>query len=400
MSRARSKLSAFVLAACVLATACGGGGDGEAAPSTVPDYDVSEGVGSEAATLRAELTALLQEHALLVGMASAAMIGGTDPAPATAALDRNSAALGAVVTGLYGAAGPAFLDAWRRHTAALVAFAPAAASGDKAVSDQAEAALAPIQEEIAGVLNGANPQLTVDDLTEALDGYARSVQSGITAQAEGDASAPSKLKEAADQAAATAIVLAAGIVKHQPDAFNGALDSTGAAMRAELASKLQEHAYLAGLAGAAVVGGGDPEPVGDALEENSLELSRVFGTVYGDDAQRRFLSLWREHVDLLGAFSTAARSGDAPAMDGARRDLDANRRAVAGFLAELNPIFAASEVEQELGTHVDTLLAAVAAEAAGDPDRVAKLREAAGHMPGTALYLATGIARQFPAKFG
>lgn len=400
MSRARSKLSAFVLAASVLATACGGGGGGEATPTTVPDYDVSQGVGSEAATLRADLTTLLQEHALLVGMASAAAIGGSDPAPVAAALDGNSAALGDLVTGLYGAAGPAFLDAWRRHTAALVAFAPAAASGDKAVSDQAKAALVPIQEEIAAVLNGANPQLTVDGLTETLDGYARSIQSAITAQAKGDASAPSKLKEAADQTAATAIVLAAGIVKHQPEAFPGAFDGTGAAMRAELASKLQEHTYLAGLAGAAIVGGGDAEPVGDALEESSLELSRAFGTVYGDDAQRRFLSLWREHIDLVGAFATAARSGDAAGMDRARRDLDAYGGAFAGFLAELNPDFAASEVEQELGTHVDTLLAAVAADAAGDPARVTKLREAAGHMPGTALYLATGIARQFPAKFG
>ena len=401
MSRARLKLSAFVLAASLLGTACGGGGDDEAAPTTVPDYNVSEGVGSKAAELRSDLTALLQEHALLVGLASAATIGGADAAPATSVLEQNSVALGDVVTRVYGTpAGPLFVDAWRRHADGLLAFASASLTGDKAVIDKARADLAPIQAEIATVLNGANPQLTEENLLEAFDAYARSVQTAITAQAKQDATAPSKLKEATDDMSATAIVLAAGIVKQRPDDFPGALDSTGAAMRAELSSKLQEHVYLAGLAGATVVGGGDPEPVADALEENSLELARAFGTVYGDDVQREFLALWRQHIDLVVDFATAARTNDAAGMAKVRGDLDGYRGVIAEFLSKANPNLPARDVERAIGVHVDSLLRAVTAAAAQDPARVAKLKEAADHMPGTALFLATGIARQFPTKFG
>lgn len=401
MSRAWLKLSAFVVAASVLGAACGGGGDDEAAPPEVPDYNVAEGVGSPAADLRADLTSLLQEHALLVGMASGATIAGGDPAPATAELDRNSAALAALVTELYGApAGPTFLDGWRRHAAGLLAFAAVAPSGDKPTMDKAKNDLKPIQEEIAAVLNGANKQLTTEALTEALDGYARSMQSAITAQAKKDPAAPSKLKEAVDEMAFPAIVLTSGIVKLTPDAFKGTFDSTGAAMRAELSSKLQEHTYLAGLAGATIVAGGESEPVTDALEENSLELARAFGTVYGDDVQRQFLALWRQHIELIVAFSEAAKANDTAGMDKARRDLNGYRTAFGDFLAKANPNFAADDVEDALGVHVDSLLAVVTAEVAKDPARVTKLREAAGHMPETGLYLATGIAKQFPTKFG
>lgn len=401
MSRAWFKLSAFVLAASVLGAACGGGGDDESAPTTVPEYNVSEGVGSAAAELRTDLTAMLQEHALLVGMASAATIAGTDAAPVVAVLDENSVALGAVITELYGApAGPTFLDAWRRHAAGLLAFAGVAPSGDKAVMDKAKADLKPIQEEIASIINTANKQLTTEALTESLDGYARSLQSAITAQAKKDEAAPSKLKAAVDEMAGPALLLTSGIIKFAPDAFKGAFDSTGAAMRAELSSKLQEHTYLAGLAGATIVAGGASEPLTDALEENSLELARAFGTVYGDDVQRQFLALWRQHIDFIVAFSRSAKANDTAGMDKARQDLDGYRTAFGEFLAKANPNFAAQDIEKALGVHVDSLLAAVGAEATQDPARVAKLKEAAGHMPKTGFYLASGIARQFPAKFG
>lgn len=401
MSRARLKLSALVLAASVLGTACGGGGDGETAPTTVPEYDVEEGVGSSAADLRTDLTTLLQEHALLVGLASATSIGGGDAAPVTAVLDQNSVAIGDLITRLYGApAGPAFLDAWQRHAAGLLAFAAVAPGGDKAAMDKARDDLLPIQEEIAATLNTANPQLTKEGVGEALDGYARGLQTAITAQAKNDEAAPSKLKEAVDEMAAPAMVLTAGIVKFRPDDFKGAYDGIGAAMRAELSSKLQEHAYLAGLAGATVAAGASSEGVTDAMEENSLELSRAFGTVYGDDAQDEFLGLWRQHIDLVLDFAAAARANDAAGMTRARADLDAYRSAFGAFLSGANPNFAARDVERSVGVHVDSLLAAVTAEVAQDPARIAKLKEAAGHMPETGLYLATGIARQFPAKFG
>ena len=401
MSRARLKLSACLLAAGVLGTACGGGGDGEAAPTTVPPYDEAKGLASPAADLRSDLTAVLQEHTLLVGMASAALLAGQDNAPVRAVLDQNSAVLAAIVRGLYGEpAGTQFLDGWGRHAAGLLEFAAASASGDKARIDKVKADLTAIQGEIAATLNTANPQLTVEALGGEFEAYSRALQTAITAQAKQDPTAVVKLKDASDHMAETAMVLAAGIVKHRPDELEGPFDSRGAALRAALTLKLQEHTYLVGFAGGTVVAGGDLEPSADAIEENSLELARAFGTVYGDDAQRRFLELWRERVKFVVDFAEAARAADPGAMAAARRGLDGYRSAFASFLGETNPNLARRQVEDALGVHLERLLAAISAQAGNDPAAVAKLKEAADLVPETALYLATGIAKQFPTKFG
>ena len=401
MSRARLKLSTCLVALCAVGAACGGGGGDGAAPTTVPPYDASEGVASPAAELRTDLTALLSEHALLTGITSAAVIAGEDRQPAAAELDLNSVALAQVVTTLYGApAGPQFLDLWRRRIAALLEFAAASGIGDKARTDAAKASITAAESEIATVLNTANVQLTVENLTDGMEAFSRPLQTAITAQAKKDGTGFVKLKAASDDAAAAAIVLAAGIVKLTPDDFPGSLDGTGSALRAELTSKLQEHAYLAGLATGTVVVGGDLDPPAEALEENSLELARAFGTVYGDDVQRGFLDLWRDHISFFVDFAEAARTGNAVGMETARRELDGYRAAFADLLHSANPNLAAEDVSEALRVHVDSQLAVVSAQAAKDPGQVAKLREAAGHMPDTALYLVTGIARQFPVKFG
>lgn len=400
MSRARVKLSACVLAVGALAAGCGGGDEEAATPPPAP-YDVAAGVGSPAAELRSRLSSLLQEHALLTGITTNALISSEDPTAPGAVLDQNAVELGALVTDLYGEpAGTQFLDAWRRRSALMLEFAAASGLGEKPRIDKAKADLGAVEKEIAGVLNAANKQLTVEALGEALDAFSRSLQAAVTAQAKRDATAVVKLKEASDETAAAAIVLAAGIVKFKPDDFPGSLDGIGSAMRAELTSKLQEHTYLVGVATGAMLAGGDMEPPADALEENSLELARAFGTVYGDDVQRQFLDLWRDHIGFVVDFAEAARAQDAAGMDKARRDLDGYRDAFATFLSTANPSFAKDDVVDALSVHVDSLLAVVSAQAAKDPGQVARLHEAAGHMPETALFLATGIARQFPTKFG
>lgn len=401
MRRTRSKVLGSVLCVAALGGACGGGGDGESTTPTTVKYDVSAGVGSPAATLRSDLTGLLQEHVLLVGMVTGATLAGQDAGPPSAVLDQNAADLGAALGEVYGAdTAAAFLDPWRRHTAGIVAFTTVAASTDKAPVDQAKAALAAIRGEIITILNSANPQLTPDALEETLGAYATGVQAAITAQAKKDPEAPTKLKKAADTMADTGIVMAAGIVKQKKDEVPGKIDAVSAVMRTSLTAKLQEHAYLAGIATGATLDGGDAAPATEALDENSLELSRAIGSVYGDEAARRFLELWRQHIEFIVDFTKAAASGDAAKMDAARSALDGYRTTFASFLSDANPNLAKTAVANDVGRHIDSLLTAIEAQAAKDPGQVSKLREAAMQMPGTALLLATGIARQFPAKFG
>ena len=401
MRRGRIRVVSAVVGVALLAGACSDDSSSSSTTTTTVAYKINEGVGSPAATLRADLTGVVQEHVILVGIATSAKLGGQDPAPAQAALDANSEALATVIEKYYGAevAGP-FLDGWKRHAAALVAYADVAASADKSVTDPAKAAISAVETELATLLNTANSQLTVDNLTTAFGGYAGSLQSAITAQAKKDPEAPSKLKKAADEATVPAIALAAGIVKQKAKDIPGKIDAVSAVLRAELVAKLQEHTYLAGLVAGTTLGGGNPEGVNTALDENSLELSRAVGAVYGDAAARRFLQLWRQHIQLFGDFTKAAATNNTTAMDNARSALGTYLTSLSTFLGTENPKLAEEDVTADQQEAIAALLAVIVAQAAKDPAQLGKLQEAASLTPQTALLLATAIAKQFPAKFG
>ncbi|HET7486405.1 MAG TPA: hypothetical protein VFJ85_00650 [Acidimicrobiales bacterium] len=388
-----------VVALAVLGAACGGGGKSASTTSTTVKYDVAAGVGSPAATLRTQLTDLLQEHALLVGMAAGAQLSGQNPAPITAVLDQNSADLGKLVGDLYPAAGAAFLDQWKRHAAALIAYS-SVATGDKAAQTAAKAQITDIEKQLTTTLNTANVQLTPEALTKTFSDYSGAVLSAISAQAKKDEAAAAKLKKAADGMATPAIVLAAGIVKQKADSYPGKLDGISSDVRATFGAGLQQHVYLTGLVTGLTIAGADAKAATEALDENSRQLSRVVAAAYSDEAARRFLQLWRQHVGYVVDFASASAANDVSKQDAARSALADNSDALAGFFSTADDKLSKEELDQQLGDHVDALLGVVQAQAAKDPATMAKLRAAALESTDLALYLATGIAQQNPTKFG
>lgn len=404
ISTARLKVSGFVVALAVLGAGCsgGGGGGGATTATTKPvEYDASDKVASPAVELRSKVTSLLQEHVLLAGITASTLVAGQDAGAASAVLDQNSVALADVITGLYGPpTGEQFLALWRRSSAATLDFVAGSVAGDQARIDKAKADTTAVHAELVALLNSVNPQLTPDALEEPLGSFATMLQTALTGYAKRDAAALPKLKEAADDTRSTAIALVAGIVKHKGEDVPGDVGAMSAVMRTSLTTKLQQHVYLAGIATGTALSGGQLDPAMKALDDNSLELSRALGAVYGDDVARKFLTLWRRHNQLIVDFAEAAVTGDPTWMINARSALDAPRAAVVDLLASANPNLSRDALGAELGSHVTTMLAAVEAQAAKDPGQVLKLREAALRMPGTALLLATGIARQFPDKFG
>src|SRR3954452_10772372 len=78
------------------------------------------------------------------------------------------------------------------------------------------------------------------------------------------------------------------------------MSSSGAAdLRAGLTSLLTEHVYLAGIA---LTKGG---PAVATLDDNSKALSKAIASVYGDDAGKQFLALWRKHIGFFVAYKKA-----------------------------------------------------------------------------------------------
>lgn len=130
----------------LLQTAASHVGEGAAVIATGLDTaaDLEGDPNDEASSLRATLTAGLQEHVYLAGIAvftAYTTEGGTESEAFMAAaevLDGNSIALSEGIGSLAGAEnGTAFLELWREHIGFFVEYANALATGDTAASDQA-----------------------------------------------------------------------------------------------------------------------------------------------------------------------------------------------------------------------------------------------------------------------
>src|SRR5436853_582340 len=125
----RAPLRPFAAAVTVLAlagVACGRSGSKVTStpPTTVPPAQsraAAEATRSGAAVLRARLSTLLQAHAYLVGLMTAAAADGTDPGPVRSVVDANDGDLA-------GAVGEVFTPAFVKHAPTRYAGAPDSAA--------------------------------------------------------------------------------------------------------------------------------------------------------------------------------------------------------------------------------------------------------------------------------
>ncbi|HZG68332.1 MAG TPA: hypothetical protein VEZ12_16430, partial [Herpetosiphonaceae bacterium] len=178
--------------------------------------------------------------------------------------------------------------------------------------------------------------------------------------------------------------------------------ATAGDLRTLLDLQLSEHVYLAGTATGAALGGRDAEfkAAADALDMNSVEISKSIGSVYGSDAENAFLPLWRSHIGFFVDYTQGAAAKDRAKMDKAVSDLTGYSQDFAAFISGANPNLSKDAVVDLLNSHVVGLKDAVDAQAAGDaPKAYAALRMASQHMDMIGNALAGGIAKQFPDKF-
>jgi hypothetical protein len=361
---------------------------------------------SGAATLRADLTSLLQEHVYLAGIAieTALDAGGDMEAPAVQAavetLDANSVALADAVGSVAGDENrEAFLGLWREHIGFFVDYTLGKATGDQAMADQALTDLAGYQqaagdffEEITG------GELPSDALVESLDVHVATLTTAIDALVAGDATAFDKLQASADHMPMAAKALSGAIVAAVPDMFDGEVDSAAAETRATLTDLLQEHVYLAGITiDQAVEAGGDMEaPTVQAaaatLDANSVELADVVGSVSSAEDREAFLGLWREHIGFFVDYTLGKATGDQAMADQALTDLAGYQQAAGDFFEEITGGELPSDaLVESLDKHVATLTQAIDAVVAGETSAYTQLREAGQHMPMAAAALSSAI---------
>jgi hypothetical protein len=374
---------------------------------TVPAGPAGAAHGSASASdLRAGYNALLAEHVFLAAAATGAALGGraAELDAAAAALDANSRDLATSVGAVYGAdAGAAFLPLWRRHVGFVVDYTRGLAARDRARQDRAVQDLTAYGQDLGAFLASANPHLPRAVVADLVGHHVATLKAVIDAQAAGEhGKAYAALRQAAAHMRGIGDPLAAAIARQFPDRYPGAADAPATALRAGLNLAFREHVYLAAAATGAALGGRPAEfqAAAAALDANSVDVARAVGSVYGADAEKAFLPLWRRHIGFVVDYTQGLAAGDRARQDRAVKDLTAYAGDLGAFLASANPHLPKAVVADLVGHHVLTLKSVIDPQAAGNPGAAyPALRTAAAHMGKIADPLAAAIARQFPDRY-
>ena len=359
-----------------------------------------------AAGLRVGLNALLSEHVYLAAAATNAALAGRQPEfqAAAAALDGNSVDVARAIGSVYGPdAEKAFLPLWRKHIGMVVDYTVGAATSDRAKQDRAVTDLVGYTQDFGAFLASANPYLPKAVVADLVKHHVLTLKDVIDAQATKDQSrAFTALRTGAGHMQMIADPLAGAIVKQFPDKVAGATDTPAASLRTALTLALREHVYLASAATNAALGGRDAEfkAGAGALDANSIAISKAIGSVYGPDAEKAFLPLWRKHIGMVVDYTVGAATNDRAKQDRAVNELIGYTQDFGAFLAAANPNLPKSVVADLVKHHVVTLKDVIDAQATKDQSRAfTALRTGAGHMQMIADPLAEAIVTQFPDKF-
>ncbi len=358
-----------------------------------------------AGDLRVTLNQLLSEHVLLAASATGAALGGRDAQFKAVAnsLDANSVDVSKAIGLVYGkGAEDAFLPLWRKHIGFVVDYTTGLAAKDKTKSDKAVQDLLGYTKDFGAFLGGATG-LPVDAVAELTKMHILTLKDVIDAQAAGDpVLAFAKQREAYKHMDMVAKPLAMAIAKQMPDKFPGKADDAATNLRVALNQLMAEHTYVAARATGAALGKRDAEfkAAADSLDMNSVDLSKAIGSVYGADAEKAFLPLWRKHIGFVVDYTVGLATDDKVKSDKAVQDLLGYTQDFGAFLGGATglPVDAVAGLVK---AHILGLKDVVDAQKKGDQQAVYdQLRMAFSHMQTIADPVAGAIVKQFPAKFG
>jgi hypothetical protein len=378
--------------------------------NSMPGHSMHDSMGKDnkwsAADLRSNLNALLGEHVLIAAVATSHALGGREAAfkGAAGGLDANSVDISKAIGAVYGAdAEKAFLPLWRKHIGFFVDYTTGVATKDKAKQDKAVADLVGYSEDFGAFLSSANPSLPKSVVADLVKGHILTLKYVVDAQAQGDwLKAYEAIRSAYHHMQMIGDPLAAAIAKQFPNRFPGSPDSPAATLRTNLNMALREHAIVAAMATGSALGGRDAEfkAAASALDGNSIDIAKAIGSVYGADAEKAFLPLWRKHIGFVVDYTTGLAAKDKAKQDKAVNDLINYSEDFGAFLSSANPNLPKSTVAELVKGHIITLKDVVDAQAAREwPKVYTNLRMAASHMAMIGDPLGMAIVKQFPDRF-
>lgn len=331
--------------------------------------DLGGDTASQASELRATLSSLLQEHVYLSGYAvDAAYSFGADSQEfelAEKALDENSVELADLIGSAAGEDNrDAFLELWRQHIGFFVDYAVAQKQGDEQARQQALDDLQGYKSDSGAFFEQiTGGELPASAVEESFQGHIDTLTTAIDSLAAGDASAFDDTKAAADYVVDNSAKALAGGVAAAIGA-EGDVNSEASQLRTGLATGLQEHVYLAGLAVKTAYAEGADSPAFEAatgtLDTNSVELADGIGQLAGDENREAFLNLWRNHIGFFVDYAVATAENDQDGQAQAISDLEGYTGDAGAFFEEISAgELPADAVSDSLREHISTLAGAI-----------------------------------------
>lgn len=178
-------------------------------------------------------------------------------------------------------------------------------------------------------------------------------------------------------------------------------DTKAAGLRVVLNNLEAQHVDLAS---AATRAGFDGSPMfqasAGALDQNSIALSKAVGSVYGADAEAKFLEIWRSHITFFVDYTVAAKKGDKAGMDKAVSNLNGYVTAISDLLGGATGL-PKEAVASLITEHVGLLKSTVDKYGAGDFAGSYEAQQATRDQVTTKIAdtLAGAIVKQNPGKF-
>ena len=209
---------------------------------------------------------------------------------------------------------------------------------------------------------------------------------------------------------ATFVALALGITllvaACQPVATTGSAPATSTidpvAFHADTRKLWEDHVtwtrlYLV----SAIAGLPDAGPTADRLLQNQADIGNAIAPFYGQDAAAKLTELLREHILTAAALVAAAKAGDSTAVLIEKDKWYTNADEISDFLAAANPAWPDDTMRMMMRMHLDQTLTEATARLHGDwPADIAAYDAVHNHILEMSDFLADGIVKQFPSRFG
>ncbi len=369
------------------------------APRPAPAQTVG---GDTISDLRLRLTTGLSDQMLLLARAAAAALSGRS-AEAEAARWAAEDEAGAVAAVLGQRLDPLnrtrLEERWRPHLAAQLAYAEARALPDPRPGQEAAGRMLRAGGDLGAFLETLGTGKPGERLTYRLQLQDIALKKGVDSLAHGNPGFWLRVIRALSSSGATLADPLAAQLALRPSSESRVTQ----ALHIELSRILREHVHLALTATGAALGGRDIEfkAAANALDDNSVDLARAIGNVYGEEAKNQFLELWRTHIGFVVDYTFAVAQKDSTLQAAAVTNLTGYAVDFGQFLNQANPALRVETLRDLVLAHIVGLKGAIDAEAAGDwPVAYTRERQASAHMQVIADPLVAAIVGQFPERYG